>query len=222
MGKPVLCLSGGLDSVTCLAIQGASKCLFFDYGQIAAAKEHEAAQFYARFFHVPLQVLELPWLATLAQNSGLLRGSVPKFEEPSALDRPSTTRESARAVWVPARNLVFLSAAAAVAEAEEFDSVALGLNREEGATFPDNSREFLEAANETLAHGTLRKVRVVAPVIGFDKNEMVQLLRQRDVPLDACWRTIAARRRRTPGRHWKWNDFSAPHAPRPWTTSSLR
>lgn len=186
MKAPILCLSGGLDSVTCLALVGASECVFFDYGQTSVAREIEAARFYARYFKVPLQVVELPWLAKLSQGSALIQGDVPKFDA-ADLDDAVRTQQSAKAVWVPARNLVFLSAAAAVAESAGCDSVALGLNREEGVTFPDNGHRFIEAANRTLEFATLRKVRLETPVATFDKRQMVARLREKNVPLDFIW-----------------------------------
>lgn len=187
MGKPILCLSGGLDSVACLALEGASKCVFFDYGQAAAPKEYEAAQYYARLFKAPLQVIELPWLAGLSKESGLIEGRIPVFENSADLDDFRRTSASASAVWVPARNLVFLAVAAAVAESQGCDTVVLGLNREEGATFPDNSQAFVDSANQVLHFSTLKKVKVVAPVANLDKRQIVEVLKKRRVPLEALW-----------------------------------
>lgn len=151
--------------------------VFFDYGQAAAPRELEAARFYASRRGVPLRIVSLPWVGTHALSSPSREGRAP---EPF-------TPESAKAVWVPARNLVFLSIAASLAEAEGLDSVMLGINREEGVTFPDNSREFLSAANRVLEVATLRKLTLVAPLIEMDKPQMVRLLLDRGVPLDRIW-----------------------------------
>jgi 7-cyano-7-deazaguanine synthase len=76
---------------------------------------------------------------------------------------------SARAVWVPARNVVLVAAAAACAEAAGAEVVLAGFNREEAATFPDNSAEFRAAMTAALALGTSNRVRVESPTQDLDK-----------------------------------------------------
>jgi len=80
---------------------------------------------------------------------------------------------SARAVWVPARNAVFVSVAAALAETLGADCVVAGFNREEAETFPDNSRAFLDAATTFLSHGTRDGIAVLSPTIDWDKERIV-------------------------------------------------
>jgi 7-cyano-7-deazaguanine synthase len=70
---------------------------------------------------------------------------------------------------VPARNLVFLSVAAALAEAAAIDVLLTGFNSEEAQTFPDNSPDFLDAMNRALALATRTAVRVESPTLSMDK-----------------------------------------------------
>lgn len=171
-------LSGGLDSGVATASFVAEPAndlraaLFCDYGQRAAEQEFRAAKRLAKHFSVSLHRYELPWLADLARLScsRLVPGT---GELPSATKAEPGDERSAQAVWVPARNAVFVSIAAALAEASHADCVVAGFNREEAATFSDNSQAFLSAATAFLQLGTRLGVRVVSPTIKWDKGEVV-------------------------------------------------
>jgi 7-cyano-7-deazaguanine synthase len=179
-GSAVVLLSGGLDSGVAAALfarqpgRSLARCLFFDYGQRAARREEAAASALARRWSVPFVRIDLPWLAELAQQAGsrLVEGT-------GALPRGTAARPgdaaSAAAVWVPARNAVFVAIAAAHAEALGASCVVAGFNREEAATFADNSADFVEAGKRFLAFGTRTGVDVVSPTLGFDKERIVAL-----------------------------------------------
>lgn len=183
MAGGVALLSGGLDSGVAAALfravpgQELVRCLCFDYGQRAARREATAAAALCARWGVPLQVLPLPWLGELATRAGsaLLAGAgeLPR----GTVARPGDER-SARAVWVPARNAVFVSIAAAVAETHGAGWVVAGFNREEAATFPDNSPGFVAAADGFLGFGTRNGVRVQSPTLAMDKAEIVGAARR--------------------------------------------
>lgn len=173
----VALLSGGLDSgvaAACFRERGDRLCaaVFCDYGQRAARPEERAAQALAARFDVELHVCRLPWLAAWMRLAGS-RLSVGAGELPSATADQPGDRASAAAVWVPARNAVFVAIAAALGEAVGANCVVAGFNREEAATFPDNSQAFLDAATAMLALGTRTGVRVESPTIGWDKPTIV-------------------------------------------------
>lgn len=146
--------------------------LFCNYGHRAAAREQLRATALAERFSVPLLTYDLPWLGELSRTAGSTLMA-------DCGDLPSATREapgdeaSARSVWVPARNAVFVAIAAAVAEAHGADCVVAGFNREEAATFPDNSQAFLSAATAFLQLGTRDGVEVVSPTIDCTKDDLV-------------------------------------------------
>ncbi len=171
-------LSGGLDSGVATARFVADKAnelrvaLYCDYGHRAAARERIAATALASRFAVPLVTYELPWLADLSRTVGcrLVDGT---GDLPVATNEAPGDHDSAAAVWVPARNAVFISIAAAVGEAHGADCVVAGFNREEAATFPDNSQAFLSAATAFLQLGTRDGMQVVSPTIDCTKHEIV-------------------------------------------------
>jgi 7-cyano-7-deazaguanine synthase len=171
-------LSGGLDSgvaSACFAKEPGNQlraALFCDYGQLAAAREYEAAQSLASRFGVVLHRFDLPWMGELAHAAGsrLIAGS---GQLPAVTKQEPGDDDSAAMVWVPARNAVFVSIAAAMAESIGADCVVAGFNREEAETFPDNSKQFLSAASVFLQLGTRTGMSVVSPTIDWDKAQIV-------------------------------------------------
>ncbi|MFN9754942.1 MAG: 7-cyano-7-deazaguanine synthase [Planctomycetota bacterium] len=173
----VALLSGGLDSGVAAAafVDGGGRLLAslcFDYGQRAAARERAAAAALARRLGGAFHVIALPGLAACAATAGsaLLAGGGDLPHGTAA--RPGDPASAAR-VWVPARNAVFVAIAAAHAEALGAGCVIAGFNREEAATFPDNSAAFLAAASAFLALGTRSGVAVVSPTLDLDKAAIV-------------------------------------------------
>lgn len=188
--KAVAVLSGGLDSTVSLAIARAKGIrvvvgLFFDYGQKAAPRERFASRAVCRFYRIPWKSIRLPWLAEITRTALVGTRSVPRVRETDLSG--ARARETARAVWVPNRNGVFLNIAAAHAESMGADLVLTGFDREEAETFPDNSRAYLDAANRALRYSTANGVRVRSFVAGLDKAQIVRRGLRLRAPLDVVW-----------------------------------
>ena len=183
--KSVALLSGGLDSVVgCKRAADETKvelALTFDYGQPAAEREVEAAGAIAKRLGISQRTIKLAWLGEMLPEG--LKGKGPEAE----LGDEKAELEAARAVWVPNRNGVFINVAAAFAEVLDCDQVVAGFNAEEGASFPDNSQEYIEAANAALEFSTLRKPRVVSYTAGMNKAEILRLGRKIGAPLELIW-----------------------------------
>lgn len=187
--RAIVLLSSGLDSTVAFkeAIDrcGEAFCLTFDYGQKAKIKEINSAKRICEKFGVRHKVIELPWYQSFR---GALTGSleIPTIQE-NELDLASKTQETAALVWVPARNLVFLSIGAAFAENLGYDLIVPGFDVEEAATFPDNSQAFVEKFNEALKYGTFSKPKIWAPLIALNKSEIVRRGIEIGAPLDLTW-----------------------------------
>lgn len=191
--KAVCLLSAGLDSSVALALareQGVhlDVALTVDYGQRAAAREIERAAELAAFLAVKRGhlVLSMPFFP--ADGGALLDRSrpLPRFG-PEELDAPEKSERSASQVWVPNRNGVLLETAAMVAEQAGCDGVVVGFNREEAATFPDNSHAYLDAINAALHFSTRHQVKVWSPTIDLDKAEILREAVRLSIPLDRMW-----------------------------------
>lgn len=162
MQGAVALVSGGLDSVTamCLTAKSGAEILAItaDYGQPAFEMEKASAGFFARALGCEHLVLDLGWM------SGFL---------PETLDSGAPDDS---AVWVPNRNGVLVNAAAAVAEARGCDMVVVGFNRQEAASFPDNSEAFIDAANHALDFSTAGRVQLRSPTSAMSKEEIARTL----------------------------------------------
>ncbi len=190
--KSVVLLSGGLDSTVAFkrAVDTTSVelALTFDYGQRAAKRETAAAKVMAALYNIPHAVIELPWLRGITKTALIDReSSLPKLGTDDLDGETGKTDASARAVWVPNRNGVFINIAAAYCETLDADLIFTGFNREEAATFPDNSPEFIDAVNGALSYSTLNKSEVVSPTSELDKEGIVKLGIEIDAPLEHLW-----------------------------------
>jgi 7-cyano-7-deazaguanine synthase len=192
METAVLLLSGGLDSTVAsyLARKEARPVLALtaDYGQKAAARELAAAYRIAQDLGVPHRTVFLPFLREAARGALVDHGTdVPRPAASDLDDVEGSARDSARAVWVPNRNGALLAMAATLAESLLATQVVVGFNREEAATFPDNTPAFIEATNQALSYSTSNRVRVISPTVSYDKAEIVRAAMREAVPIELCW-----------------------------------
>ncbi len=190
--QSIILLSGGLDSAVSLYLalkEGYSfqLALNFDYGQRSAARENEAARKLASALKIPFQPIPLPWLKEITRTA-LVN---PEEELPTLkreeLDQMKTSSASAQKVWVPNRNGLFINIAAAYAESLDCGWIVTGFNKEEAATFPDNSPAFIEAINGSLSFSTLNHARVISPVKELEKPGIARKALELGVPLENLW-----------------------------------
>ena len=165
MGSVVL-LSGGLDSIVCLAIDAQRAAavggLFIDYGQPARQHERRAAAAAAARYNVPLYEARLP--IPLGEMSAPAGEAGPRI--------------------VPGRNLSMLAAATSLAASIGADEVVLGASGADHAAYPDCRPEFIAKLSEvTTAYG----VKVVAPLQSLNRKQVVELARQYGVASDEVW-----------------------------------
>lgn len=188
----VVLLSGGLDSAVSLSMalkEGYSfkLALNFDYGQRSALRENDSARKIAAALDIPFQSVPLSWLKEITRTA-LVN---PEEEIPSPhqeeLDQAEASARSALKVWVPNRNGLFINIAAAYAESLNCGWIATGFNREEAATFPDNSPAFIEAISHSLEFSTLNHVRAVSLVKDLDKVQIANKALELAVPLENLW-----------------------------------
>ena len=188
--KAISILSGGLDSTvatSALKEEYEIHALTFDYGQRSAQREIESSKQICQKLSIKHTVMDLTWLGKLGKSALTVHDEeVPQLES-DKLDDKETCDETARKVWVPGRNVVFTAIATAFAEAEDAEKIIVGWDLEEAVTFPDNSREFLEAFNQTLEIGTLEGVQIEAPVIDLNKNEIVELGEKVQAPMELSY-----------------------------------
>ncbi|WP_407454533.1 7-cyano-7-deazaguanine synthase QueC [Methanobrevibacter sp.] len=177
MKKAISVLSGGLDCTVATSVfkdDFEIHAITFDYGQKAFKRELQAAKEICSKMGWTHEVIDLPWLAKISNSSLNTDEDIPELSE-SDLDNLEKSTESASSVWVPARNMVFTSIAVSYAESIEAEKIIVGWDAEEAATFPDNSKEFLETFNELISVGSPDNIKIEAPLIELNKEEIVKL-----------------------------------------------
>jgi len=175
--KAVLLLSGGLDSMTTLAIAKSHEfdiyALSFSYGQ---RHQHElvAARKIARHFGVKDHKIVTIDLTTFGGSALTQKNiAVPK-------DRNMETPEqSVPLTYVPARNTIFLSFALAWAEVLKAYDIFIGVNALDYSGYPDCRPEFIAAfesmANLATAYGSPEhRITIHTPLIDCTKAEIIQ------------------------------------------------
>jgi 7-cyano-7-deazaguanine synthase len=186
--RSVVLVSGGLDSA--VALFYAKKkgfdchCLSFDYGQKHRRELYHARKL-ARMAKAKFSVvnLELPW-----KGSALLGGKSAIPMDRSALE---IRRGNIPSTYVPARNSVFLSIAASLAETIGAGDIFIGAHFEDSSGYPDCRREFLESFERSLRFGTKRGrekgMRLHFPLLDKSKKDIIILGHSLAVPFEETW-----------------------------------
>ena len=177
--KKVVLLSGGLDSTTCLAIAvaryGAENvtALTFLYGQ-KHANEIENARKVAEHFSVNLIEAHVDSEIFQGSSSTLLKGNG-EISHKSYAEIIAEDGEGTVDTYVPFRNGLMLSQAAALAYSLEADEVWYGAHSDDaaGSAYPDCTPEFYESMDKAIFHGTGHKVHLLAPLLNLNKAQVV-------------------------------------------------
>lgn len=183
--RAVILLSGGLDSTVTAAVAGhegfALYLLTIAYRQRHAIEIEQARQVAAALRARSHIVVDVDLRA--------LGGSALTGDLPVPKDRPEQERTQGIPVtYVPARNLIFLSLAAAHAEVVGASAIYFGANVLDYSGYPDCRPEFIRAFEETVAVGTKRgvegsRLEVRAPLLTLSKAEIIQLGVKLQAPL---------------------------------------
>lgn len=187
--KAITVLSGGLDSTVATAYYKDKydiQAITFDYGQRSSKMEVQSARKICEKLNIKHTVIQLPWLKNLGKSALTSDEKVPLLEF-DQLDQKEICDETAQKVWVPGRNIVFTAIATSYAEDSDAEKIIVGWDLEEAATFPDNSKEFLEAFNNLLEIGSINELEIKAPLIDKNKKEIVQLGVKVDAPLELSY-----------------------------------
>jgi len=173
----VVLLSGGLDSATVLALARSrgAEChtVAFDYGQRHRA-ELIAAENLSRLLGAASH-------RTIAIDLRGIGGSALTDDIPVPKGRTALEMGGAIPVtYVPARNLIFLSLAAGIAEVLKAKALYIGVNAVDYSGYPDCRPEFIASFELTAALATQAGIQggrlaVLAPLISLSKAQIIQL-----------------------------------------------
>ena len=174
MEKALVVLSGGQDSTTCLywAIDrfgpDAVDTLTFDYGQRHRIELDCAAEV-AAFAGVPGRCLPIDTFSALGGDALTDPDIGVANEVETETGLPNT--------FVPGRNLVFLTYAAAYAYQRNIGHLVTGVAQTDYSGYPDCREDTITALQHALRLGMESDVTIHTPLMHLTKKETVELAR---------------------------------------------
>jgi 7-cyano-7-deazaguanine synthase len=194
--KVISLLSGGLDSsvLLALAIKNHGKenvtAVSIYYGQ-RHVKEIESAKWQVEHYGVDWKQIDLSSIFQFSDSPLLQHGDASKIENKSYEDivkeKQSVGDKTPSPAYVPYRNGLFLSVAAAIAQSIGASKIYYGAHlgdlthidggSERHSMYPDCSGEFVEAISKSIFIGTGDEVFVEAPYVTnrMNKGEVVKM-----------------------------------------------
>jgi len=170
--KAVVLVSGGLDSVTVLAMarEQGYECyaLSFDYGQRHEAELQAASRVATLYGAADHRVVRI--------DMGAIGGSA---LTDSSIAVPEALSDGIPVTYVPARNTVFLSFALGWAEVLGASDIFIGVNAVDYSGYPDCRPEFIQAFEQLAGLATKAGVEggqfhIRAPLISLSKGEIIR------------------------------------------------
>ena len=170
--KAIVLLSGGLDSITVLALakeQGYTcYALSFDYGQRHNAELIAAAQIAKDYQVIDHKIIKL--------GLGSIGGSALTDENIAVPNKPQA---GIPVTYVPARNTIFLSFALGWAEVLKLSDIFIGVNAVDYSGYPDCRPEFISAFQKLANLATKAGVdgdafTIHTPLISLSKAEIIK------------------------------------------------
>ncbi len=172
----VVILSGGMDSTIAmrLAVEkyGAEnvKALTFDYGQ-KQAWEVICAIKSTTYLGVEHEVIDAAFLGAISQGFSAnvdKNIEMPTIEDVIGDPRPKT--------YVPNRNMILLSIAAAYAETKKIDTIICGLQVHDEYNYHDTTQRFVDKLNDVLSENRIIKIKIISPFSKLSKTDEIKIL----------------------------------------------
>lgn len=191
--KALVLVSGGLDSTTCLALAvdkyGKENVVALSvyYGQ-KHDKEIKSAKAVTDYYSVEWLQLDLSKMFEFSDCS-LLAHSNQEIPKESYAEQLEKTNGSPVSTYVPFRNGLFLSSAAAIALSKGCSFIYYGAHSDDAAgnAYPDCSDAFNNAINDAIYIGSGNQLKVEAPFVKLTKADVVKIGLDLNVPYELTW-----------------------------------
>lgn len=186
----VVVQSGGMDSTIamrlCVEKYGADnvRSLSFYYGQ-RQTHELTMAQKSTGLFGVKHKIFDLSVLGEISKGFSANVDSdmsMPSIKDVLGDPRPKT--------YVPNRNMILMSVAAAFAEVEGLDTVIMGLQIHDEYGYHDTTARFVNKVNDVLSENRIIKIKVIAPFAALSKLDELLILKELDGDVSLTQHTL--------------------------------
>ncbi len=107
-----------------------------------------------------------------------------------SIDVPTTgVEEGVPVTYVPFRNGIFLSMAAAIGEKEGAEVISIGVVEEDSSGYPDCRESYIKSMQESINLGTKDEtsIEIKMPLVHLQKSQIVQESFKLKVPLELTW-----------------------------------
>lgn len=188
MKKAVVLLSGGLDSTIVLYLakqQGFEiHALSFHYGQ-RHSRELESAKKIALNAGVADHQI-----VSISLNNW---GGSSLTDQTMTVEKGDVDRTDIPATYVPARNMVFLSIAASLAEAIGSQDIFIGVSQVDYSGYVDCRESFIKSMEDTINKGTVMgaelglPIKIHSPFINLTKSEEIKIGIELGADLSQSW-----------------------------------
>jgi len=186
MAKRCVCIiSGGMDSALVAKIAQNEGydiiAVHFNYGQRTEHKEVECFRKVATSVNaIERYEIDLPFFEQIGA-SALTDKSI---EVPTG-----GLEEGVPVTYVPFRNGIFLSIAAAIAEKHSAKALFIGVVEEDSSGYPDCRKSYIEQMQKAINLGTKEKTQleIKMPLVSLKKSQIVQTSLELGVPLVHTW-----------------------------------
>jgi 7-cyano-7-deazaguanine synthase len=97
--------------------------------------------------------------------------------------------EGVPVTYVPFRNGIFLSIAAAIGEKHHAEALYIGVVEEDSSGYPDCRESYIHAMEKAIDLGTRdeTKMEIKMPLVSLKKSQIVQKALELSVPLEYTW-----------------------------------
>ncbi|MDD5202968.1 MAG: 7-cyano-7-deazaguanine synthase QueC [Sulfurimonas sp.] len=184
--KKALCImSGGMDSTLAAYMMREAGyeilAVHFNYDQRTQAKELVCFEAICKELEIKTQyVLDLSFFKQLGASA----------LTDTNIDVPlGGVGEGVPVTYVPFRNGIFLSMAAAIAEKEGACVISIGVVEEDSSGYPDCREAYIKSMEQSINLGTKdeTQIEIRMPLVHLKKSQIVQKALELHVPLELTW-----------------------------------